>query len=37
MWGVSGGAEEEGKLWRLGKEGIKEVEDYKYLGVWINK
>ena len=25
------------KLWRLGKEGIKEVEDYKYLGVWISR
>ena len=36
MWGVNGGAEEEGKLWRLGKEGIKEVDDYKYLGVWMN-
>ena len=25
------------KLWALGKEGIKEVDEYKYLGVWINR
>ena len=31
------GQKKRGKLWRLGKEGIKEVEDYKYLGVWINR
>ena len=39
MWGVSGGAElkKREKPWRLGKEGIEEVEDYIYLGVWINK
>ena len=39
MWGVSGGAElkKREKPWRLGKEGIEEVEDYIYLGVWINR
>ena len=31
------GQNKRGKLWHLGKEGIKEVEDYKYLGVWINR
>ena len=31
------GQKKRGKLWRLGKEGIKEVEDYKYLGVCINR
>ena len=31
------GQKKRGKLWRLGKEGIKEVEDYKSLGVWINR
>ena len=31
------GQKKRGKLWRLGKDGIKEVEDYKYLGVWINR
>ena len=25
------------KLWRLGKEWIKEVDEYKYLGVWQNR
>ena len=27
------GQKKRGKFWRFGKEGIKEVEDYKYLGV----
>ena len=31
------GQKKRGKLWHLGKEGIKEVGDYKYLGVWINR
>ena len=30
------GQKKSGKLWALGKEGIKEVDEYKYLGVWIN-
>ena len=31
------GQKKSGKLWALGKEGIKEVDEYKYLGVWINR
>ena len=25
------------RLWKLGKETIGEVDEYKYLGVWINQ
>ena len=25
------------KKWRMGKDRIKEVDEYKYLGVWINR
>ena len=31
------GQKKSGKLWALGKEGIKEVDEYKYLGVWMNR
>ena len=31
------GQKKSGKLWALGKEGIEEVDEYKYLGVWINR
>ena len=31
------GKKKSGKLWRLGTEEIKEVNEYKYLGVWINR
>ena len=31
------GQKKNGKLWALGKEGIKEVDEYKYSGVWINR
>ena len=31
------GQKTRGKLLRLGKEGIGEVQDNKYLGVWINR
>ena len=31
------GKTKSGKLWRLGTEEIKEVNEYMYLGVWINR
>ena len=31
------GKKKSGKLWRLGTEEIKEVNEFKYLGVWINR
>jgi len=31
------GQKKRDKLWRLGREEIKEVDEYKYLGVWINR
>ena len=31
------GQKKRDKLWRLGGEEIKEVDEYKYLGVWINR
>ena len=37
MWGLSDGSEMKGKLWSLGKDVIKEVDEYKYLGVWTNR
>ena len=33
MWGASGG----GEAWKLGKDNIGEVDEYKYLGVRINR
>ena len=39
MWGVSGGAEEEREIVALRQRGskLRKVEDYKYLGIWINR
>ena len=25
------------RLWKLGKDSVEEVEEYKYLGVWMNR
>ena len=37
MWVLVTGQKRRGKLWSLGKEVIKEVDEYKCLGVWINR
>ena len=31
------GQKKQKTLWKLGKETIGEVDEYKYLGVWINR
>ena len=30
------GEKKKKRLWKLGKGSVEEVEEYKYLGVWIN-
>ena len=31
------GEKKKKRLWKLGKDSVEEVEEYKYLGVWINR
>ena len=31
------GQKRQEKKWRMGKDRIEEVDEYKYLGVWINR
>ena len=37
MWGASGGEKKKNRVWKLGKDNIGEVDEYKHLGVWINR
>ena len=37
FWVLGMGQKPREKLWSLGKERIKEVDEHKYLGVWINR
>ena len=34
---IVGQKRQEKKKWRLGNDRIKEVDEYKYLGVWLNR
>ena len=37
MWGTSGRGKENEEGMETGKDNIGEVDEYKYLGVWINR
>ena len=37
VWVLEVGQKKQKRLWKLGKETIGEVDEYKYLGVWINR
>ena len=36
FWKQVVGEKKKKRFWKLGKDSVEEVEEYKYLGVWIN-
>ena len=35
--GLVVGEKKKKRLWKLGKDSVEEVQEYKYLGVWMNR